>query len=652
MTLDQFNQQISDIQQVAASDPEEAIAKNKAMFITFAEQDSAFVVLDGSYPLSAPAQDNDPRLFLRVFSHEEAALAFVEKRGEGQVTAIDGVELMQLAKSAFLRGVYGFLLNDGYAWAILSFPDFLLECFRVVLGTETMYNEDYVTLIQLINMVRRNDFYKIKAAHLPDSAELYFLDPAAQDSDEFASCNMEELSSEKLLQMADKPGDASIHIRIGKTDCIVRMELLQAAMRLTHLGDTPPNDFHTDSLSLDFRAEDFVTEAAPVEENTGETTHKGKKHKRVRTPRPPREKRKKQPREGRSGILKPLITVAIGALAILAFAALLLGGFFARETPLESLQTDISTQYYSSVAEHYAACKENGTDKEAQEIMLGDLNAKFQAYVAGECEAQELKDVMDVYASIDDMEEEAEKIYSRAAAVELSKKAYLEGLATESVSGRLELWRKVTMDDTDNYSAMLENLSDHALEYKYIIFIEATALPEPDALSRLILLQSFYPGDVDISAKIRAIQTGALVSEPNSEQPAEVADPTRYISISRVATHGSGWNEEMDLFIDWTNTSGREIQEVDFEVIPYDSAGKQASTKVMNEDGQYYSRYLARDVGPFDTGYSTPSNHHWENAWVNSSIASVAIDKVSILFVGEETPTIITDASEISALFD
>lgn len=136
MTLEQINQQISDIQQVAATRPEEAIEKNKALFIAFAEQDGAFVVMDGSFPLSAPAQDSDPRLFLRVFSHEVAAQAFVERRGRGKVLAIDGVELMQLAKSAFLRGVYGFLLNDGFAWAILSFPDFLQMCFQVVFGGE------------------------------------------------------------------------------------------------------------------------------------------------------------------------------------------------------------------------------------------------------------------------------------------------------------------------------------------------------------------------------------------------------------------------------------------------------------------------------------------------------------------------------------
>ena len=75
------------------------------------------------------------------------------------------------------------------------------------------------------------------------------------------------------------------------------------------------------------------------------------------------------------------------------------------------------------------------------------------------------------------------------------------------------------------------------------------------------------------------------------------------------------------------------------------------STEAADENGQYYSRYLARDVGPFDVDYTTPAKHFWKDAWVNGSIVTAAIDKVSILFVGEETPVVITDAAEISALF-
>ena len=651
MTLEQFNQQISDVQKVAASNPEEAITKNKALFIEFAQQDGAFVVLDGALPLSAPAQDGDPRLFLRVFSHEEAAQVFVEKRGGGQVTAIDGVELMQLAKSSFLRGVYGFLLNDGFAWAILPFPDFLQECFRVVFGAENMYNEDYVAIIQLINMVRRNDFYKLRTAQPPDSKGLYILDTAAQESPEFAGHVMEDLSPNELLHTADCLKDSDFCIRIGNTSRTIPAEMLQAALRLTHLGEPFPDDFHVDSISLDFCLEDFATKEPPAKES--KKSKKEKRPKRERKAKPPREKKVKQTREKKKLNPKAALTVVTVGFAILAFTALFFGGFFNKKTPLESLKNDIDTQYYSDVAKHYAACKDDGTDGEAQQIMLNDLDAKFQAYVAGDCTAENLKNIIFFYASISYIQGEAEAVYAQAAAVEQSKKAYQDGLDTKSVSSRLECWRKVSMDDPDTYSAMLANLSDHAREYKRIIFVEAASLPESDALSRLILLQSFYPGDPEISAKIRDIQAGVPVSGPAPEQPGETVEPTSLISItSAYVQTNSMWGDDVDLCINWENISGKKIEEVDFEVIPYDSGGNQVTTKKANEDGQYYSRYLARDIGPFDDGYVTPANHRWEDAWVNSSIAGMAIDKVSILFVGEETPSVITDAAAIAALFE
>lgn len=643
MTLEQISQQISDVQKIVATNPEEALVKNRALFIAFAEQDGAFVVNNGPFPLSAPAQDDDPRLFLRVFSHEEVAQAFVEKRGGGQITAIDGVELMQLAKAAFLRGVYGFLLNDGLAWAILSFPDFLQECFRVVLGAEDMYDRDYVALIQLINMVRRNDFYKVKATRSPGGKDLYFLDAAAQESEEFADWVMDDLQIDGLLQVVKEPTN-NLHIQVGKSSCAVSADMLQAALRLTCVGTEPPNDFHVNSISLAFRPEDF---AAEEPEDPGEKALPKRKRKKEH------KSKEKRTRPSKKPLPKPSFTaiIFIGvSVFFLVMAAHFTTGLFTDLSSLEQLRKDISEQSYSEMADHYAACEEEGTSGEALEIMLKDLDTKFQAYVDGSLAAEDLKSIIAIYASIEDTAEEAHDAYARAATVEQSKIAYKEGLETESVSGRLELWRKVSMDDTDNYRAMLANLSEHALEYKYIIFTEAAALPESDALSRLILLQSFYPGDVDISAKIRAIQTGALVSAPAPEQPAEVTAPTQYISITRAAVHGGGWDEEMDLFIDWKNTSGREIEEIDFEVIPYDSAGNQVSTKTVNEDGQSYSRYLARDVGPFAADFSTSSSHRWEDAWVNSSISSVTIDKVSILFVGEETPTVITDTTKIAAL--
>lgn len=107
-------------------------------------------------PYIAPAQEGDPRLFLRVFSHLDLATVFAEQQGHNQVCEIDGVELVQLAKSYFLRGAYGFLLNDGSVWTAIAFPDLLTDFYKEILGDESLGRPEFISLIQFINMVRQN----------------------------------------------------------------------------------------------------------------------------------------------------------------------------------------------------------------------------------------------------------------------------------------------------------------------------------------------------------------------------------------------------------------------------------------------------------------------------------------------------------------
>ena len=107
MTLSEITQKISDIQQLAAMDQEAALSQNKALFIALVQQDEAYLIRSPSGQLfTAPVQEDDPRLFLRVFSHEEAAQSFAEKEPGREVLPIDGVELMQAAKTCFLRGIW------------------------------------------------------------------------------------------------------------------------------------------------------------------------------------------------------------------------------------------------------------------------------------------------------------------------------------------------------------------------------------------------------------------------------------------------------------------------------------------------------------------------------------------------------------------
>ena len=647
MTLSEITERVRRIQQLAASNPQAAVEENKKLFIAMTQQDGCYLVLgqDGC-PIAAPVQEGDPRRFLRVFSHEEAAKAFAEKELGREVRPIDGVELMQLAKAWFLYGAYGLLLNDGLAWAALSFPDFLTACFHTILGDDAMADVEFIAIVRLINMVRQNESYRIASDSMPDGSVILFVQEEGK----------EILDAQGLLALERLPKTVNIHIKVDDIDCVITADMLQGAFRVTGLADSrvPWPDFQTDFLNLDFRPEDFVQEpvGAPSEEEPPKKEERPKKkEKQPKEKSPKKERREKKPGRG-----SRLIYAAGGiAVAVLMVAAVAFYWHFSNPSPIESLRNDVSTQYYASVEKHYKACKEEGTAGEALQVMNVDLEERLRAYANGECEAQELKDAIDAYVTIPDMEEAAENAFTKGAIIEKSRTAYQTGLTENSVSRKLECWRDVSAEDVTSYEAMQAYLSENAAGNKYIVFQEADSLTQPDALARLLLLQSFYPTDMDIAAKIRMVRTGNTSAPRPSEGAEGPVDAAAYISISRASVHSGGWDGEVDLYIDWTNTSGREIEEVDFEVVPYDEFGEQAYTKTPDENGQCYSRYLARDVSPdgapFAPGYTTPVQHAWEDAWVNSLISSVVIDKVSIFFAGEDVPVVITDAAVIASMF-
>ena len=160
MTLKEVAQRIQVSQQQAERDPAGALKKNRDLFLDLIRQDQAFIIPEAVVsqealeqklfrPYIAPAQEGDPRLFLRVFSHLDPATVFAEQQGQNQVCEIDGVELVQLAKTYFLRGTYGFLLNDGSAWTAIAFPDLLTEFYKEILGDESLGRPEFISLIQL-----------------------------------------------------------------------------------------------------------------------------------------------------------------------------------------------------------------------------------------------------------------------------------------------------------------------------------------------------------------------------------------------------------------------------------------------------------------------------------------------------------------------
>lgn len=713
MTLREITQRVSETQQLAEKDTAAALAKNRQLFVDLARQDEIYIVsaepvsdddlLSGRFrPYSAPAQQNDPRVFIRVFSHEDAASAFAEKHHGIGVHKIDGVELMQLSKYYFLRGLFGLLLNDGLAWAVISFPDFLSGCFQSILGDPALARPEYVALVEFINMVRQNEFYHLFVGHqvikeADDPEKIFFLSPMKKDRFEGVDYTFEELTISKLLQNAAAHETAHVHIRTDKRSIQVSSSMLRAAFRATGL-DQPESapfytdvDFHTNSIALDFRLSDFPTqdqsmlegfqlaELPAPHEKTPDADESEKQQPfidmiRERIRRLKRKPKDKDPAKENESQLQlklphlPIRKFAAGALGIALVAVIAAGGAaFLRPSLEGQLRKSISDKNYAEVSDRYDACieKNPGSEDELLKEMAEDLNTQLTAYATDTISADELRAAIDGYGMIKGLRRVVESAYQTASALEQSKLAYEQGENEPLGLERLNMWRNVLKTDTGSQSKMAKSLELLASLYKTTVFQVADTKNTLDAIADLMLLQSFYPDDTEIADKIKTIQevanrpvTGTPeMKEPDnniSSVPGTLTEPTPSkiltspIFIQKLYAHNVGFDGRQDLCILWENTSGKEIKTVNFKVCAYDRSGEQIVTYLDN--GDYYIYYIAEDTGSYEDGYSTRMAHTWTNVWNTSSLSSVQLDMVSIIYADGDIETI-ANTEDIQNLF-
>lgn len=742
MTLTEITRRITEAQRLAEQNPAAAVEQNRALFVDFARQDEFYIVPAAPVsddmlasknfrPYAAPAQEGDPRVFLRVFSHEDAAATFAKKSGSGQYVRLDGVELMQIAKFYFMRGDYGFLLNDGLAWAAISFPDFLRGCFTDILGDATLARQEFIDLVQFINMVQQSDKYQmyytrqiVKDAHDPE--KVFFLDQSMRDKFNGAEFVFEPLNTEKLLQLANTRPDAHLHIRTEKARSQVSPDMLRAAFHSTGLGHPLPKnyDFHTDSITLDFSIADFEgmnaatqhvqlaelprpqeeipdsdaakakkkpfngmgllfalkdlfpkfgrkttdmsTEEEPVTSLDGvePLEQSGEPAKQAEVPKTA--ENQSENAKSSSGVLKkisPKLLIRLFFLAMFAIVAVFIISLLLKKPAVEDIQESIAQSEFTDIANRYNDCvKDDAANKEILlPLMAQDLQAKLSSYAADELPATDLAEAINAYSEIPAMKETCGTVYTKAQALEESKIAYQNGLLETSILSRLEMWRKVIADDTGSQAAMKRNLKQNSEVYKASAFLEVDDMAPKSALSKMFLLQTYYPDDPAVSEKIASLQADAF-AQTQQTVPGTTAQPqapsgagleNALIHINHLTTKTSITTGETDLYISWTNTSGKAIEQIYFTVVPLDVAGNAVATTVDNGDG-LYSKFLAAmdtSMGPFENGYTLPDDSYWKNAWTNFSISSAHLVEVSISFVGESVPVTIYEADQLTALF-
>lgn len=717
MTLREVVQRIQASQRLAETDPAAALQENRALFLDLLRQDQAYIVPDAEVsqealdqklfrPCIAPAQEDDPRLFLRVFSHEEPAAAFAERQGRSQICQIDGVELAQLAKTYFLRGAYGFLLNDGSVWTALSFPDFLTGFYQDILGDPSLARPEFVALIQFINMVRQNYAYHIQAGRLTvQNAEkpltLRFTDrPDALWTGDAGEWLYEDCKIDHLIRASKESNGVVLHIRTARIDLKIQPAYLRAALCAAGLDgqNTQPSlDFHTDAIALDYRMQDFDRERLPLQEQLAELPRPDEPEPKSEPEAPPEPKKKpKEPgqmkaklaglfaaatalfhkkkpdpepdqpaeddaqgpapeggepatelaKEKKKFTLSPKLMVKGFALAAFLIVAIAFISAVLTPAPRDELEKALESGDYTATVEYYEKCvdRDPGSREELLQLLAADLGTKLAAYAADEIPAKQLAEVINTYSSISAMEDKCSAVYDQAADLEQSKTSYQKGLVETSIIARLRAWQGVIPEDTGSMTAVQTALTQNADAYKQMGIEETKSMKTAPAIAALTLLQTYYPGDKEVTDAI--LERKLEDSKPGQDIPSSVdgplddtvAEANWPVAVGELSAVYNAEAGSYDLYIPWENISGGEIESICFLVTALDANGQPVVSSGYNEDGEpvEYSQYLANmPSGPYEAGYQMPDNGYWQSAFTtDQDIASVRLDSVWVQIDG------------------
>ena len=228
-----FDQQVLDIQALAQTDPAKALQETQRLFFTLVQSDSIFITPMRTLkpelfqkrsfrPFTAPIDGGNEDLYIRIFSDRKLVAKFVMEHEIDPtcVAELNGIELMQLAKYWFVRGVTGFILNDGAKWITITTPDFLKVIYEELLGQSQKYNQEFVDLIQFIYdcksytkkmfLMKYPDDTESLMVNTEDGMLFCFLDEQLANNYQNTGCEFVDVTEEYLKSIFLKHGPAMI----------------------------------------------------------------------------------------------------------------------------------------------------------------------------------------------------------------------------------------------------------------------------------------------------------------------------------------------------------------------------------------------------------------------------------------------------------
>ena len=310
--------------------------------------------------------------------------------------------------------------------------------------------------------------------------------------------------------------------------------------------------------------------------------------------------------------------------------------------PRDELEKALEAGDYTATVEYYEKCvdRDPGSREELLQLLAADLDNNLAAYAADEMPAKQLAEIINTYGTIPAMEDKCSAAYDQAADLEQSKTSYQKGLVETSIIARLRAWQGVIPEDTGSMTAVQTALAENADAYKQMGIEETKGMKTAPAIAALTMLQTYYPGDKEVTDAILARKLED--SRPDQDIPSSVDGPLDDtvteanwpVAVGELRVEYNSETGSYDLYIPWENISGGEIESICFLVTALDANGQPVVSSGYNEDEEpvEYSQYLANmPSGPYEAGYQMPDNGYWQSAFTTEQdIAEVRLDSVWI----------------------
>lgn len=637
MQPEQLSQFIVAMQKTAATDESEAKKKLESLFAELMEQNCFYVIAESGnqpdtafLPYIAPVQEGADLQMIRIYCTAEEANRYINSNKDLRAIRLETVQMVQFAKYWFLRGVFGFMLDDGNVWCAIQLEDFIRIFWTDLVGDSSKVSPHYVPLIQFardLHLQKRSDIIFLEIQR-EKRAMTYYLVGESESTEVFSEAALITMNEQASVVIECEP----YHIETTVVELreafriteeaflsLQPVEMLPAGKLFDGSKDYPFLNSEA-GLIFSYKEKESVLISEPVAAPLNTPKSKVQRHlPKFKLPAIPFKK------------------WIIGAFAAIFIFVVLL--FTVREIGAASanrmFSAKMATGEYQQAVEIYEENKhKNRFVQMANAKAEDEVGAIYNSFISGDVSAQEAIANIQTLSQIPGQKDLMLDKIAKINAIDKSRQAFELGCNASKSMERLYDWSFVIPEDTANYQAVQDELA--AAGNKYLInalhYIDALVQANDIGMAKayLLVLDKLFPQTESILKRLESLEGVTASKLPDIEgMISSSVNPSKVpVAIHQIHASSPTVDGAVDLFIEWKNTGTKAISEIDFYVIPYNEEGIAVSTR----DGSY-SMYCARDLGPYKVGQGTPSDTwKWTQVWYNSNIKSVAIQQIIIIY--------------------